>query len=110
MKTRTAPPAVEAVQLLGVSRRFLSPTIRRRSASSPRGCRHLHTHLVLASDAYLVRAANAVISAQLQGKAVTRLTDMQMGGKKNADCWLVNPTLHRGWLWTGLKVEVQATA
>lgn len=65
--------------------------------------------LISASDAYLVRPSNAAISAQLQGKAVTRLSDMQMG-EKNTDCWLVNHMLHRGWLWTGLEVEVQATA
>lgn len=87
---------------------FFFPTIR-RSAGSPRGCRHFHPHFVFASAAYLAGPGNAAISAQLRGKAVTRLSGMQTG-EKPADFWFVNHVLHRGRLWSGLKVEVQAAA
>lgn len=69
---------------------FFFLTLRTRSVTSPGGWSHLHTHWVFASDAYLIRPGNAAISAQLRGKSVTRLSDMQMGGEKKKIAGLLN--------------------
>lgn len=73
-----------------------------------------HIHWAFASDACLVRPGNGVISAQLQGKSATCLTDMQIA--ENSDPDMDNHIVCHVWpgpTWLGKEVlvetEVRAT-